>query len=347
LELRISGWFSELSQIEGDQRIVVGSGAYADRQIDVAIAPTKAATLPAGTHQLETYLVDVENGTVLTRETVPLEVGAFHWIDAVIEPSEITRKQWRRAWVDYDFILRNRGNKKAEAAIGLAPGQSAVEVDFNEATVSLPLGTTRHVAVRVRPMRHAYLGERAYTFRLFANRRPQDNNTAAGVLRHVPLVSRKVLGWGSLGLLFLVFSLFVAPRSSPSSSIEGADRPATTSSSTPAASSSQRSTPGRPDQDPAQVVQAFFDAVNVKDYHKAWELGGKNLRMSRQRFADGFSRTDHVTVNVRSVSGATVSVELIADENGGQQHSVYRGNYTVRGGEIVAGHFSLFRRRTS
>jgi hypothetical protein len=88
--------------------------------------------------------------------------------------------------------------------------------------------------------------------------------------------------------------------------------------------------------DPADVVLAFYDAINDQDYETAWNLGGHNLTETFEKFSDGFANTLHDDVTVTSVSGDTVSVDLLTSETGGVSHE-YTGSYTVEDGEIVAG----------
>jgi hypothetical protein len=342
VELKVTGWFSDLSQIEEQQPILLRSGTWTDAWIHVAIAPTRAISLPAGTHELEAQVVNCRDGTILARDAVPLEVLPFHWITAVVEPADIPCKQWRRAWVSCQFVLQNRGNQAVEATIGQVGGQSGVEIDVQQDNADLSPGVTKQVPVRVRPLRHAYLGARTYRFRLSANLRPQDRNDAAAALHHAPLVSRKQLAWGLAVLTVLLWATVLAPRLSspapaPTSRPTQAVSPAPAASSATAPSVSQSAVPPSSVQGPAAVVKAFYDAVNAHDYRRAWELGGKNLSDSYQEFADGYAHTDHTTVKVRQVSGGTVTVDLIADEYNGRQQSTFTGTYTVRDGEIVDG----------
>jgi hypothetical protein len=340
VELKVTGWFSDLSQVEEQQPIFLRSGTWSDAWIQVAIAPTTATTLPAGTHDLEAQVVSCRDGTILARDAVPLEVLPFQWITAAVEPANIPCKQWRRAWVSCQLVLQNRGNQAVEATIAQVGGQSAVEIDVQQDKADLSPGVTKRVPVRVRPLRHAYLGARTYRFRLSANLRPQDRNEAAAALHHAPLVSRKQL-IGALGVLCFLLYLTLWPRLSspapaPTSRPTQAVSPAPTASRT-APSVSQSAVPPSSVQGPAAVVQAFYDAVNAHDYRRAWELGGKNLSDSYQEFADGYAHTDHTTVKVRQVSGGTVTVDLIADEYNGRRQSSFTGTYTVRDGEIVDG----------
>ncbi|UFR01734.1 hypothetical protein KBP30_11280 [Streptomyces sp. Go40/10] len=85
---------------------------------------------------------------------------------------------------------------------------------------------------------------------------------------------------------------------------------------------------------PADTVTAFFDAINRRDYDKAWELGGKNLDASYGSFVAGFTTTERDDVTITSVDGDTVSVNLLAQQTDGTQKS-YSGQYTVVDGTIT------------
>ncbi|TCO52329.1 hypothetical protein [Actinocrispum wychmicini] len=93
-----------------------------------------------------------------------------------------------------------------------------------------------------------------------------------------------------------------------------------------------------PPDDPQAVVQAYFDAINNRDYQRAWDLGGKNVGQSYSAFAAGFATTDHDTVTIVAVDGNTVTADLMAQQTDGTNRS-YHGTYTVKGGTIT--HFSV------
>lgn len=88
---------------------------------------------------------------------------------------------------------------------------------------------------------------------------------------------------------------------------------------------------------PADVVRAYFDAINAGDYRRAWNLGGKDLGGSYESFAAGFADTVSDTVTITSTNGAEVSVTLDAEQSDGSVRH-YVGTYTVRGGVITAAH---------
>jgi len=89
--------------------------------------------------------------------------------------------------------------------------------------------------------------------------------------------------------------------------------------------------------DPETVVRSYVAAINVRDYRKAWQLGGKNLGQSYADFVKGFAETNHDTVTVLNVEGSNVTVRLVAIESGGRR-SVFQGVYSVEHGQIAGAH---------
>lgn len=94
-----------------------------------------------------------------------------------------------------------------------------------------------------------------------------------------------------------------------------------------------------PAADPAEVVKAYYAAINVGDYGRAWDLGGKNLGRGYDAFASGFADTMHDDLTVTSTDGDVVHVRLDAETTMGS-HRYFAGTYTVRDGEIVAAHLT-------
>lgn len=93
--------------------------------------------------------------------------------------------------------------------------------------------------------------------------------------------------------------------------------------------------PPAPTRDAASTVEAYFDAINERDYRRAWDLGGKNLGdPSYSSFAAGFADVEHDTVHILDVSGGIVTVTIDVLRPDGTEQS-YEGTYTVRGGVIV------------
>ncbi|MGP3981438.1 excalibur calcium-binding domain-containing protein [Streptomyces sp. KR80] len=90
-----------------------------------------------------------------------------------------------------------------------------------------------------------------------------------------------------------------------------------------------------PTLDAASTVEAYFAAINARDYRRAWDLGGKNLGGSYSSFQAGFADTVHDAVNILDVQGSTVTVTLDALQTDGTVRS-FAGTYTVRSGVIVA-----------
>lgn len=85
---------------------------------------------------------------------------------------------------------------------------------------------------------------------------------------------------------------------------------------------------------PANVVAAYFAAINARDYSTAWALGGENLGQSFAQFADGFSDTAEDELEIVAVSGDNVTIDLTAVNNDGSQQT-FAGTYRVSGGRIT------------
>jgi hypothetical protein len=103
-----------------------------------------------------------------------------------------------------------------------------------------------------------------------------------------------------------------------------------------------RPAPPRPPATPYAIstVEAYFAAINARDYRRAWDLGGKNLGGSYSSFEAGFADTVHDTVRIVDVRGGTVTVTLDALQRDGTVRS-FAGTYTVRDGIIVAANIRL------
>lgn len=87
--------------------------------------------------------------------------------------------------------------------------------------------------------------------------------------------------------------------------------------------------------DAATTVEAYFDAINARDFRRAWELGGKNTTDgSYASFVAGFANTAQDIVDILTVRGCIVTVTLDAVQTDGSVRS-FAGAYTVRGGVIV------------
>ncbi|MBF6338456.1 hypothetical protein IU450_21530 [Nocardia abscessus] len=112
----------------------------------------------------------------------------------------------------------------------------------------------------------------------------------------------------------------------------GARAAATTPSRSSARSTT--TTTQAPASGPARTVTAYFDAINRRDYGRAWELGGRNLDTSYEHFVAGLSTTAHETVRITSESGDIVHIELSARQTDGSVR-MFSGYYIVRNDVIV------------
>jgi hypothetical protein len=81
-------------------------------------------------------------------------------------------------------------------------------------------------------------------------------------------------------------------------------------------------------------VQAYFAAINSKDYAEAWQLGGSNFSASYPAFVEGFSGTTKDTITILSVTGSVVTARLVAQQADGTVKT-YQGTYTVTDGAIT------------
>ena len=87
-----------------------------------------------------------------------------------------------------------------------------------------------------------------------------------------------------------------------------------------------------------EVVIAYFDAINARNFQKAWELGGKNTASSVDSFSRGYDTTAMVSVDVLDVSGDSGSGVVTARINAVQTDgstAVFQGTYTVKNGVIA------------
>ena len=102
--------------------------------------------------------------------------------------------------------------------------------------------------------------------------------------------------------------------------------------------SSSSATPG-----PRAVVLAYIAAINARNWHRVWALGGKNLSTSYQDMMAGYRLTAHDELTSIKVHGDTVQAHLLAHQTTGAVHS-YRMRYVVHGGVITAGRRSYWER---
>lgn len=90
-----------------------------------------------------------------------------------------------------------------------------------------------------------------------------------------------------------------------------------------------------PARDAASTVEAYFAAINSRDFQRAWDLGGKNLESSYGSFVSGFEGTARDSVQIVDVNGGTVTVNLDAEQTDGSVRS-FAGSYTVANGVITS-----------
>jgi hypothetical protein len=86
---------------------------------------------------------------------------------------------------------------------------------------------------------------------------------------------------------------------------------------------------------PASVVQAYFAAINARNFVRAWQLGGRNFGGTFAAFAAGFADTRSVAVSIVAAVGNVVRVRLRARHADGSLH-VFTGEYTVAGGVLTS-----------
>ncbi|GFH38306.1 hypothetical protein [Streptomyces pacificus] len=87
---------------------------------------------------------------------------------------------------------------------------------------------------------------------------------------------------------------------------------------------------------PGDVVTAYFEAINKRDYRTAWALGGSNLESGYDRFVSGYADTERNAIEIRYVQGTRVRLTIEALQSDGSTRS-YNALYTVRGGVISSG----------
>ncbi|WP_405992481.1 hypothetical protein [Streptomyces sp. NBC_00986] len=89
--------------------------------------------------------------------------------------------------------------------------------------------------------------------------------------------------------------------------------------------------------EPEAVVNAYFAAVNNRDYSTAWALGGKNLGdADYDAFVKGYANTQRDSISQVSVQGTFVQLVLNARQTDGTSRS-YNVTYTVEDGVITHG----------
>src|SRR5262245_59941086 len=92
---------------------------------------------------------------------------------------------------------------------------------------------------------------------------------------------------------------------------------------------------------PADVIRAYYAAINARDYKRAysmWGDGGRSSRQTLEEFSAGFAQTDSVRVEIGTpgpIEGAAgsryveIPVVISATKTDGTQEH-FRGKYTLR-----------------
>jgi hypothetical protein len=83
------------------------------------------------------------------------------------------------------------------------------------------------------------------------------------------------------------------------------------------------------------TVDAYFAAINHRQYATAWNLLGQNTGSTYAAFVKGFSGTVKDTVTILAVRGDVVTARLSALHSNGEVQ-VFQGTYTVQNGVIVS-----------
>ena len=119
----------------------------------------------------------------------------------------------------------------------------------------------------------------------------------------------------------------LAPVTSPSPT-------PTPSSPAPTPTASASPSPTAAANPAVATVDAYFDAINHRQYAKAWNLLAENTGSSYAAFVKGFSGTVKDTVTILAVRGDVVTARLSALHSSGEIQ-VFQGTYTVQNGVIV------------
>jgi hypothetical protein len=109
-----------------------------------------------------------------------------------------------------------------------------------------------------------------------------------------------------------------------------APTPSASPSPTPSPTPSATPTPGGP----VATLEAYFAAIDDKNYAKAWQLGGRNAGGTYSNFVSGFAATARDIITILSVSGNTVTARLAAEQTDGTVKT-FQGTYIVENGAIV------------
>jgi hypothetical protein len=88
---------------------------------------------------------------------------------------------------------------------------------------------------------------------------------------------------------------------------------------------------------PKAVVEAYFAAINARNWRKVWDLGGKNFSKTRSQMIAGYRMTAHDDVTDIVTHGDEVSLRLTAHQTDGSV-KIYHESFVVRNGVITAAH---------
>ncbi|HEV2243020.1 MAG TPA: serine/threonine-protein kinase [Streptosporangiaceae bacterium] len=144
------------------------------------------------------------------------------------------------------------------------------------------------------------------------------------------LIVAVILLLGMAGALFALLRGHNSSTTPPASTSSAPSSPANKTSSAPPTTS-----PVNPAAGPRATVEAYFAAINARDYRKAWNLGGSNTGRSYQQFVQGFNGTQQDTLTIQSVSGNVVTAGLSALQADGTVKT-FQGTYTVNNGVITS-----------
>jgi len=87
---------------------------------------------------------------------------------------------------------------------------------------------------------------------------------------------------------------------------------------------------------PAGTVQAYFAAINARNYKRAWRLNTVvHSNQDYQQFVQSLAGTVHDTVQIQSTTGNVVTAQLAATQQDGKVKT-FQGTYTVTDG-IISG----------
>jgi hypothetical protein len=113
-------------------------------------------------------------------------------------------------------------------------------------------------------------------------------------------------------------------------------RPTTTITVTPAASALT----------PDGTVQAYFAAINARNYLRAWRLTDDRQTETYQQFVTGYADTKLDTIKIASTVGNVVTASLTAIQTDGAVKT-FQGTYTVLNGVIATSHVTQVSGPTS